>query len=354
VRIDSEGQIDDNVIDSMTFQSWSGWAPSIIHISGDIYAVAYRGFWLDGYIKTIRITSDGQIDDSIIDTFRFDNSIGWQPFVIHVSSDIYAVVYWGFFNDGLINTIQIAPDGQITDSVIDTLEFDNIYGLNPAFLHISGEIFAVVYRGQGYDGFVKTIQIAPDGQIGDTIIDTLEFDNSSGQEPSVTQVGDGIYAIAYRGPYDDGFVKTIQISADGQIADSVIDTLEFDDAEGRDPCIILVANDIYVIAYGGPYDDGFVKTIQIDADGQIDDSVIDTLEFDTINGQTPSILSVTSEIYAIAYQGRANDGYLTTIQIIPKEDAAVYEVVSTAGSVTIRAMVEISGETVNILSWVVD
>jgi hypothetical protein len=354
VRIDADGQIDDTIIDTITFQSWSGWAPYIIHISGDIYAVAYRGFWLDGYIKTIRITSDGQIDDSIIDTFQFDNSIGWQPIVIHVSSDIYAIVYWGFYDDGLINTIQIAPNGQITDSIIDTLEFDNIYGWNPTFLHISGNIFAVFYRGEGYDGFVKTIEIAPDGQISDSVIDTLEFDNASGQEPSVTHVADDIYAIAYRGPYDDGFVKTIQIAADGQIADSVIDTLEFDDVEGQEPNIIPVADDIYVIAYRGPYDDGFVKTVQIAADGQIDDSVIDTLEFDDISGCAPSIVSVTSEIYAIAYRGRANDGYLTTIQIVPEEDAAVYEVISTAGNVTIRARVEISGETVSILTWVID
>jgi hypothetical protein len=302
VRIDSDGQINDSIIDTITFQSWSGWAPYIIHISGDIYAVAYRGFWLDGFIKTIRITSDGQIDDSIIDTFKFDNSIGWQPIVIHVSSDIYAVVYWGFYDDGLINTIQIASDGQITDSIIDTLEFDNVKGWKPTFLHISGEIFAVVYRGEDYDGFVKTIRIAADGQIADSVIDTLEFDNASGREPSITQVTDDIYAIAYRGPYDDGFVKTIQIAADGQIADTIIDTLEFDD----------------------------------------------------INGCTPSIVSVTSEIYAIAYRGRANDGYLTTIQIVPEEDAAVYEVISTAGKVTICARVEISGETVSILTWVVD
>jgi hypothetical protein len=354
VRIDSDGQIDDTVIDSITFQSWSGWAPYIIHISGDIYAVAYRGPWLNGFIKTIQIAPDGQIADSIIDTFEFDTSAGWKPFVIRVSGNIYAVVYWGFFNDGLINTIQITPDGQIADSVIDTLEFDNIRGWKPSFLHVTGEIFAVVYRGEDYDGFVKTIQIAPDGQISDTIIDTLEFDNASGREPSVTHIADDIYAIAYRGPYDDGFVKTIQIAADGQIADSVIDTLEFDDVDGREPSIIPVANDIYVIAYCGPYDDGFVKTIQIGADGQIADSVIDTLEFDDVNGRTPSIVPVTDEIYAIAYRGRANDGYLTTVQIVTEEDAAVYEVISTAGSVTIRARVEISGETVNILSWVVD
>jgi hypothetical protein len=354
VRIDSDGQIYDSIIDAITFQSWSGWAPYVIHISGDIYAVAYRGLWLDGFIKTIQITPDGQISDTIIDTFKFDTSAGWKPFVIRVSGNIYAVVYWGFFNDGLVNTIQITPDGQIADSVIDTLEFDNVKGWKPSFLHVSGEIFAVVYRGQGYDGFVKTIRIAPDGQIADTIIDTLEFDNVSGREPSVAQVAGDIYAIAYRGPYDDGFVKTIQIAPDGQIADSVIDTLEFDDDNGQEPSIIHVAGDIYAIAYRGPHDNGFVKTIQIAPDGQITDSAIDTLEFDDVKGYTPSIVSVTSTIYAIAYRGRANDGYLTTIQIIPEGEAAIYDIVSIADDVTIQATVKISGETVSILTWVVN
>ena len=46
---------------------------------------------------------------------------------------------------------------------------------------------------------------------------------------------------------------------------------------------------------------GFVKTVEIDALGQITDTVIDTLEFDTANGEYPNIIQVSEYVYAIAY-----------------------------------------------------
>ena len=40
----------------------------------------------------------------------------------------------------------------------------------------------------------------------------------------------------------------------------------------------------------------------IDSSGEITNSVIDSLEFDTSNGYEPSIVQATGNIFAIAYQ----------------------------------------------------
>ncbi|MBW2602189.1 MAG: hypothetical protein JRD47_09775, partial [Deltaproteobacteria bacterium] len=45
-----------------------------------------------------------------------------------------------------------------------------------------------------------------------TVIDTLEFDTSSGYEPDIIHVDGNVYAIAYRGPSDDGYLKTVEIN----------------------------------------------------------------------------------------------------------------------------------------------
>ena len=169
--------------------------------------------------------------------------------------------------------------------MIDTLEFDSGTGKNPNIIAISGNVFAIAYTSDGDDGFLKTVEIASNGQIT-SIIDTLEFDNAKGKTANIISISGTVYAIAYAGDSDDGFLKTVEINTSGQITNSVIDTLEFDTLKGKEPSIVPVAGNIYAIAYAGFGDDGFLKTVEITTSGQITNTVIDTLEFDTSNGKT--------------------------------------------------------------------
>ncbi len=61
------------------------------------------------------------------------------------------------------------------------------------------------------------MRIGTNGNIVNTVDDSLEFDTSTGCEPSIIHVDGVIYAIAYRGPDSDGFVKTIEIDLKGTI-----------------------------------------------------------------------------------------------------------------------------------------
>ncbi len=224
--------------------------------------------------------------------------------------------------DSSLEAVETSP-GAITDAMIDTLEFDASDCYYPDILHISGDIYAIAYRGSGNDGFLKTVEIAADGAITDAVIDTLEFDASDCYYPDILHISGDIYAIAYQGTGSDGFLKTVEIAADGAITDAVIDTLEFDTANGREPNVIYISGDIYAIAYRGSGSDGFLKTVEIAADGAITDTVIDTLEFDTSDGYYPDILHISGDIYAIAYRGSGSDGFLKTVEI-PSVGAIVY------------------------------
>ena len=89
------------------------------------------------------------------------------------------------------------------------------------------------------------------------------------------------------------------INADGQITDSVIDTLEFDEFKGKTPNIIPISGNVFAIAYAGDGDVGLLKTIVIDTTGQITDTVADTLEFGTLQGLSialPEGVSISIEI----------------------------------------------------------
>ena len=270
VEIADNGDITDSITDSFKFDDWRGHEPDIIHISGNTYAIAYRGIGDDGFLKTVEIANNGTITDSITDSLEFDNQKGHDPDIIHISGNIYAIAYRGNNDDGFLKTVEIASDGDITDPVIDTFEYDTDKGHEPDIIHISGNIYAIAYRSDSNFDFLLTVEIANNGTITDTVIDTLDFVADKGYEPDIIHVSGNIYAIAYRGNNDDGFLDTVEVANNGTITDTIIDTFEFDTDKGRKPDIIHVFGNTYAIAYGGENDDGWLRTLQIAGNGDIE------------------------------------------------------------------------------------
>ena len=280
-----------------------------------MYVIAYTGDTDDRFLKTVQIAGSGEIGNEEIDSFEFDVVKGKTPDIIPISGDVYAIAYAEDGDDGRLITVTIANDGQITEAIIDSVEFDNAKGKTPNIIHISGNVYAIAYAGDGDDGWLITGTITAAGQITDTLIDSLEFDPVKGKTPNIIPISGNVYAIAYAGDLDDGFLITVTIATDGQITDTVIDTLEFDTSQGKTPNIIPISGDVYAIAYAGNADAGSLKTVTIATDGQITDPVIDTLEFDSAKGKTPNIIPVSGDVYAIAYAGNGDDGFLKTLTI---------------------------------------
>ena len=314
VTIDAAGQVGAAVIDTLEFDATGGAYPRIIHISGDVYAIAYTEvFSGDGWLCTVTIESNGQIGAAVIDTLEFDIAQCITPRIIHVSGDVYAIAYSGVLTDGWLCTVTIESNGQIGAAVIDTLEFDIAECNAPSIIHVSGNVYAIVYEGVDGDGWLRTVTIESNGLIGAAVIGTLEFDSEQGTEPVIIHISGEVYAIAYSGALLDGWLRTVTIKSTGQALN--IDTLEFDVADCRNPSIVHVSGDVYAIAYSGVLTDGWLCTVTIESNGQIGAAVIDTLEFDIDEGRWPDIIHASRNIYAIAYSSVGNDGFVATIDI---------------------------------------
>ncbi len=300
-------------IDSLEFDTTAGYLPQIIQVSGDIYAIVYQGASGDGFIRTVSIDSKGGVGIGYIDSLEFDTADNKYCDIVHVSGDIYAVAYQGLGNHGFVRTFSIDTRGYISDRIISSMEFDTSNGREPSIIQVSSNVFAIAYRGIGDNGYLATINIDANGVMGSMPIKSVVFDANNGQVPDIINVSGDIYAIAYQGDKANGFVKTISIDKNGVIG-SVIRTLEFDDTDCKYVEIINISSKIFAVVYQGPQDDGWVKTFAIDSSGIID-TVIDYLEFDTANGWTPVITHVSDKIYAIAYRGTGADGIIKTISI---------------------------------------
>lgn len=305
------------VIDSLEFDPADCQFPKIIHISGNVYAVAHQGTSAQGWIRTMSIDLDGDIGASVIDSFQYSSTNGEFPDICHVFGDVYAIVY-----TRNVSTITIDSDGNIGASLIDTLQLDWPNFTCGNIKHIYGDIYAIAYAGTSVVGIIKTVDIANNGTIDNSIVDTFTFDAGRGNYPVLIHIHGNVYAIVYTGPDNDGWLCTLSIDNFGNISASVIDSLEFDAGEGNRPDICHVSGDVYVISYTNAGYDGKLITVDISASGVIDNSIIDTFTLPGTWGMHTKIINPSGDLFAIAYCDVGNDGWVSSITISAAGDIA--------------------------------
>jgi hypothetical protein len=320
--IESDGKINTSWIDTLdisTLDTNSCNEPNLIHINNDVYGICYAGDnHGSGWLKTFRINSTGYIFTDIVDdVFNFETVNCFYPNITHVSSDIYAIAYEGK-SKGMLITVEILPDGNISGSVIDSFEFDSDSIDKQKILRINNNLFAIAYISKNNDLMINTVNISLTGDIID--ISSLTLDTNQCNDPDIVHISNDVYAIAYATNMNgDGNVISFNISDLGVIT-GPIDTMIFDDSKCEDPDITQVVgeayNNYYAIAYASSTPHvGNVITIEIQEDGEIDDTVTYEFVYDSHHGYEPKILPVFGDlgVYMIIYRGYSpHVGYIST------------------------------------------
>jgi len=181
IKIEDNGSIDKTVIDGFMFESNRCFESDLVYVSSNpsdesnIYAIAYRGVIDNGYITTIEVKNNGSITNNTIDNLKFDPSIyGGQPNIIATNfPNIFAVAYLGPKQAGYLTTIKIFNNGSILNNTIDTIQFtregkDSNLELEPAIIHIEGDIYGIAYKGHAGQGFLVDFSMNESGGFGAT------------------------------------------------------------------------------------------------------------------------------------------------------------------------------------------
>lgn len=316
----------------------SCFEPDLIHITGTLYAIAYRDNSSTA-VTTFQMNNDG-VFLGTIDTKPIPVTHFYEPTIIHIQNTIYAIAY-GASDDQTeakshIVTLPIYGNGTI-GSIIDMFDFPAYYGREPNFINIAPGIYAIAIGGASFEtyptGYVVTLSIDNGGDIGPALIDTLKFPlSTSCSEPSILQINGDLYSITYNGYGATGgtaYLITVHILNNGSIVDTLEEVDQFGLPEdGLEPTMIHVNNDIYAISYGADSNDllrtGYIKTLSIDSFGHVVNDSLDILPFYTYlspidyNFET-DLLHIKNELYAVSFTGGNNSnwkrGFLTTVSI---------------------------------------
>ncbi len=315
VNINAAGEIGAGVIDRLTLVAWTTFSLGFIKVAEGVFAIVHSGTTNPCELITISISDAGDIGDPILDILAMPSGLAAAADIVWVLDNIYAIAYTGTDTDGWLATVEIDAMGNISGAAIDSLEFDTTIGLQSSIIRRADGMVAIAYYGPGEDGILITVAINAVGTIAAAVTDTFVFDAGSGTYPRIMKISGDIYAIIYTGLLNAGWLKTISIDAAGEIGAATIDAFEFDGAVGYQPTLVHVSGDVYAIAYSGFEFDGWTATITIDAAGNIGAGTVDTFEFDDANCLNPWIIHISGNVYAISYTGPGDDGWLKTIGI---------------------------------------
>jgi hypothetical protein len=193
-------------------------------------------------------------------------------------------------------------------------------------------IYAVVYgnkSGSEYFGWIQTINISDDGSISSTGMTSYLFEDSGVfDDPMIIRIQDTLdkYAIVYKGENDNGWIKTICVEENGNIIEEIIDQLEFEIISNNaldKPTIVHVASCVYNIIYRGNHNDRTLAMVYIGINGNIyPDGASNVVKYDAgTDGFNIGVYKVLWDageqriVYALAYRQGNINGYLRIIEI---------------------------------------
>ena len=308
------------VVDTLEFDISQALNPDVVRVKGNVFAVAYDRDTAGGWIATVQIADNGQIADTVIDAWRFENGLCRSPTIVEMEPGMFAIAYEGPDSDGWLKTVAIADDGTITHAYEDDHEFDAVKCVGPSVVKITDSVLAIAYTDTNDDGQLETLGVSGAGEI--SAVGSATFDAAEAYTPHIIHIAGQIYAIVYSDFTGNGWIRTVSIADDGSITDVAVDTLEYEPGLGISPRIVHVVGEIYAIAYFDNYDDGWISTVQITLAGSLVGGRKDYHEFDGFVGKYPDPITLAGQAIAIVYEGSSVFGI------------AVTHAISTAGLIT--------------------
>ena len=247
-----------------------------INKTNGVYAVAYQlSSTSKGTIKTIKIDNLGNIQSVPLDSYVFEPLRCQEPSILLVSGNVYALLYRDSLASptyGRVVTITIYGNGTIKKSIIDSWQFTTSC-YHPKITQVSTNIFAFVYSQyvpNQYNAWLTTLKIANDGTITKSFIDSLSFASASSaaHQPKIIYVQDRIYAILYKDhpAQNNGWLVTFRIGANGDIVDAIDGSVKISitpNVFSYDAKIIPFVGDAYIAAYGGTNNDTYMCVLRI-------------------------------------------------------------------------------------------
>ena len=205
---------------------------SLVSVNDKTVALAYTNSD-GGYIKTFAIPSDGSLITEVKSvklTETEANGASYFSFV-KLNEAIYALAYAGKGIDGYISTVKIENDGG-TVEVLKTIEHDENQNSHNSLIQIRPNTVMLACSGVGDDGYIKTFIIPTDGSDITPEI-SLEHNPQRGIYNNILQIDSDTYLLTYYQENGHGVYRTFTSEWIASEVDPEISTLKLLDDNSK-------------------------------------------------------------------------------------------------------------------------
>jgi len=284
----------------------------------------------DGYVRTHSINKVTGVYSALVDSLEFDTSDCYYPSICYCGAfgigRYYAICYTDTGSSKqTIVTVNIGTTGTIAAAVTDTqqMTYDGADATGSCqIMKWSGTTYLIAYTVSDYDGWFETYTISDAGAITNAVIDTQEFDTADGRFPRFCAVDSDTVAVVYGGVDTaagiafDGWIRTYNVTTGGTITNTATDSWEYETSYGIYPDIMKIGSNYY-LSYTGLDNDGYVMSFSITANGMITKLPIFTTEHDTSLANYNRLFYIGlnkngAYVYGVTYKGTDGDGFVKT------------------------------------------
>jgi prepilin-type N-terminal cleavage/methylation domain-containing protein len=285
-------------------------SPYVMKINTTHYLCVYTGPGTDGWAVVAEVdTSAWTLTRKT--THEFDNKKGATPVLAQIDSTHYLCAYSGKDDDGWAVVLTVNPSTWAITSGTK-FEFDNQQGKTPALAKIDSTHYLLAYSDKQSDGKVVVLTVNTSTWTI-TKESPLEFDTEKATTPALVQIDSTHYLLAYSDKKSDGKAMVLTVN-NSTWAISASGSLEFDTTQATDADLVQIDATHYFCAYSGSNSDGMAVVLIVN-DSTWAVTKAATLEFDTDEGQYPSIANIDGQRFICSYQGKNNDGWANVLTV---------------------------------------
>jgi prepilin-type N-terminal cleavage/methylation domain-containing protein len=292
------------------FDMLDGRTPALCQIDSTHYLCAYEGKDGDGWAVVLEVNPNTWNVTKKM-PFEFDPLDGKTPALAKIDGTHYLCAYEGKDEDGWAVVLDVNPvTWHITGNI--PFEFDNEKALYPALAQIDTYHYLCVYQGKDDDGWAVVMSVQP-WFWNVSLENSFEWETNRGKEPALAKINNTRYLCAYKGPDDDGWAVVLQVNP-WSFNISKETPFEFDGQDCMAPELVKIDTTHYLCAYGGKDSDGWVVVLSVNGAGWTV-SKYTPFEYDTTNGETPSLIWIKDNDYLCAYTGNGDKGDMVALRV---------------------------------------
>ena len=301
-------------LSSLEFDPLQGMDPDLYKIDNNHFLCTYRGADNDGWAVVLTVDTDNWIISKET-PYEFDNNYTKDPAISKIDNEHYLCAFESTGPVGRATVLAVDPDDWTISSGNQYL-YENPNGRQPALTRIDDEHHLCAYRGVDDDGWAVILTVdKSDFSISKGT--KFEFDDSFCRMPALSKIDNEHYLCAFESNNSDGWAVVLIVDqTDWTISSGP--QFEYDTSRGTQVDLLRIDNERHLCAYSGPDNDGLSVVLVVDtSDWTI--SKKQSFAFDPQVGEMPALIEIQPKEYLCLYTGHtsllAKDGWAIILRV---------------------------------------